>query len=174
MKNRRAFILARLVLFSASLALAKTVEPAGTEMEHFAGKTLHAAVGAYDPATGTFPVTVYDYDRYDRGDANNLATGDILLAGGFLYRIIGRQDVLDDTVFLCEDGEEIYFGQSYDGSDDLIARSTTDDRIFMNAVTILHLPPAEGIIYEDNSDPDLDAEAVVTEGLEDILSVQAE
>ena len=44
----------------------------------------------------------------------------------------------------------------------------------MNEIAVLHLPLAEGAIFEDNSDPDLDAKPVITEGLEGILKVQAE
>ena len=73
------------------------------------------------------------------------------------------------------DGEEIVLGSSGEEDDDsLIARSTMDDRIFMHVTAVLHLPAAEGIVFEDNSNPDLDAEPVVTEGLDAILKVKAE
>ena len=173
MKKLLSLVLAALLLFPAALSLAKTVEPE-TEIDRFAGKTVHATVGAYSEETGTFTVTVYDCDRYDRGDAAKLEAGDTLLAGGYLYKITGQNDIDDTAIFLCEDGEEIYFGDAYDGGDDLIARSTMDDRIFMKAVAVLHLPAAEGIVYEDDSDPDLDAQMTVTKGLENILKVQAE
>ena len=44
----------------------------------------------------------------------------------------------------------------------------------MSVVSVLYLPAAEGIVYEDNSDPDLDAEPVITEGLDAILKIKAE
>ena len=171
MKKQLSLVLAMLMLFPAALSLAKTVEP---DTERLAGATFHATVGEYSEETGTFTVTVYDCDRYNRGDAAKLEAGDTLLAGGYLYKITGQTSIDDTEIFLCEGGEEIYFGDAYDGGEDLIARSTMDDRIFMNVVTVLHLPAAEGIVYEDNSDPDLDAEMTVTEGLENILKVQAE
>ena len=43
----------------------------------------------------------------------------------------------------------------------------------MHAFSILHLPPAAAIRYEDNSDPEKE-EPVVTRGLENILKVKAE
>ena len=55
----------------------------------------------------------------------------------------------------------------------MIARSTDDDRRYMHAFSILHLPAAAAIRYEDNSDPDK-AEAVITEGLDDILKIKSE
>lgn len=44
----------------------------------------------------------------------------------------------------------------------------------MHAIAVLLLPPAEGIVYEDNSDPELDAQMKVYDGLEEILKVKAE
>ena len=166
--------LAIMVLFQTSAALAKTIEPEDTEIERYAGRTLHATVGAYDKEDGTFTVTIYDYDRYDEDDLRMLAAGDTLLAGGRLYRITGEQMVGDTKVFLCDDGEEIYFERSYDDDDDINAYSTMDDRIFMKVVAVLQLPPAGNIVYEDYSDPDLDAEPVITEGLDAILPIQNE
>ena len=72
---------------------------------------------------------------------------------------------------LTEDGGEIIFVQV--GDDHMIAQSTDDDRRFMHAYAVLNLPAAEGIVYEDNSDPEK-AEAVVTKGLDDILKIKAE
>ena len=174
MKKLISLLLAALMLFTVSLAFAGTLEPEDTEVDRLARNTFHATVGAYDEATKTFTVTVYDYDRYDDDAVARLAVGDTILAGGWLYKTTGTQDVDGSPIYLCEGGEEIYFEQAYDDHDDLIARSTTDDRIFMNVVTVLHLPAAEGIVYEDNSDPDLDAKPVITEGLENILQVKAE
>ena len=59
------------------------------------------------------------------------------------------------------------------GDEDMIAQSTDDDRRYMHAFSILHLPAAATIRYEDNSDPEKE-EAVVTEGLESILKIKAE
>ena len=174
MKKLIAITLAVVMLFAVSLSFAQVVEPDDTEIEHLAGKTLHATVGEYNADTKTFTVTVYDYDRFDDDDVAKLAAGDLLLAGGWLYRITGTEDMDGTLIYLCEDGEEIYFTRAQDDHDDMIAHSTMDDRIFMNVVTVLHLPAAEGIVYEDASDPDLDAKPVITEGLENILKAQAE
>ena len=177
MKKLLSALIAVVMLFSVSLAFAKTLEPEDTEIEHLAGKTVSATVGAYDEATKTFTVTVYDYDRYEKEDVAKLAVGDTILAGGWLYKITGTEDVDGEKYFKCEDGEEINFGKSYDAGDDhdeVIARSIMDSRIFMNVVTVLHLPAAEGIVYEDQSDPDLEAKPIIAEGLENILKAKAE
>ena len=163
MKKLTALLLAALMLFSASMALADTVEPKNAGTAGFAGKELRAMVGYYDRETETFTVTVYDYDRYSEEDTKKLDVGDTVLAGGKLYQIISRETVGDTVMFLCNDGEEIYFEKSYDNNTDMIARSSTDDRIFMKVVAVLELPAAEGIIYE-----------TVTEGLEEILKIQAQ
>ena len=76
-----------------------------------------------------------------------------------------------DFLVITEDGSEIVFVQV--GDEDMIAQSTDDDRRYMHAFGILHLPAAANIRYEDNSDPDTE-EAAVTEGLENILAVKAE
>ena len=175
--NRKALVsllLAAVMLFSASLAFAATVEPNDKEMKLLAGKTVHATVGEYSEETKTFRVTVYDYDRYDKGDVEKLAVGDTILAGGELHQITAIRDLDGTKLFICDGDEEIYFGDAYDGSENPIARSTMDDRAFMNVVTVLYVPAAEGLVYEDNSDPDLDAGPVVTEGLENILKIKAE
>ena len=171
MKKLIALTLAVVMLCTVSLAFAKTFEPEG----QLAGKTLHATVGAYDPETKTFTVTVYEYDRFGKDTAGNLAAGDTILVGGRLYTIAGQEDLDGTTVWKSTDGEEIVLGSSGEEDDDsLIARSTMDDRIFMHVTAVLHLPAAEDIVFEDNSNPDLDAEPVVTEGLDAILKVKAE
>ncbi|MBR2822274.1 MAG: hypothetical protein IKE24_01095 [Clostridia bacterium] len=174
MKKIIAAVLAIMMTLTVSLAFAKIVEPDGSDLEHFAGKTIHASVGNYNADDKTFTVTVYDNDRYDDDDVEKLAVGDMVVAGGYLYTITGEQDVDGTRIFLCDVGEEIYFEKAYDNDDDLICRSTFDDRIFMNVVTVLHLPVAEDIVYEDNSDPDLDAKPVIARGLDAILKAQAE
>ena len=174
MKKLIALGLALVMVLAVSLSSAATLTPDRDILEHLAGATVHATVGAYNADDKTFTVTVCDYDRYDDDDVKKLAVGDTILAGGYLYLITGEQDIDDTHIFLCDGGEEIYFEKPYDGGDDLIARSTTDDRIFMNEIAVLHLPLAEGAILEDNSDPDLDAKPIITEGLEGILKVQAD
>lgn len=173
-KKMISLLMAALLLCVGSMASAGTLEPDDPEIEKLAGNTVHATVGAYDAEDKTFTVTVYENDLYDDDDVRKLAVGDVILAGGQLYRIQEEQDLDGTRIFHCEDGEEIYFEKSYDDDDDLIARSTFDDRIFMKVVAVLHLPAAEGIVYEDNSDPDLDAVPVITEGLEAILKAKAE
>jgi len=174
MKKLISMMLVMMMVFSLSMAFAKTVEPGSTRINHLAGATVNATVGAYNQDTKTFTVTVYDCDRYDSESTAALETGDTVLAGGDLYRITGSKELYGSIIYECEGGEEIDLENAYDYSEDLIVRSTMDDRIFMNAVTVLHLPVAEGIIFEDNSDPDLDAEIKVYEGLEEILKIQAE
>lgn len=177
MKKLVSLLLAAVMLCTVSQAFAMTLEPMVAEIEKLAGKTVHATVEAYDEETKTFAVIVYDCGRYAKEDVSNLTVGDTILAGGWLHKITGTEDMDGTVYYLCEDGEEICFEESFDsgdGCDQLIARSSMDDRIFMNAVAVLHLPPADGIVYEDDSDPDLESKPVVTEGLENILKVQAE
>ncbi len=168
-----SLMLAVMMVLGAAAASAMTLEPDDTEIERLAGAILHATVGPYDQDTQTFTLTVYDCDRYDRDDVARLAIGDNVLAGGWIYTIIGTEQIDDTLVFKCEGGEEICFGKAYDDDDDLIARSTFDDRIFMHVVNEVHLPAAENIILEDDSDPDGMNPLVYTR-LADVLAVQAE
>ena len=172
MKKTVSLILAALMILTASMAAAATVEPESTETNGLAGVTVHATVGGYDTRTGTFTVTLYDDDRFDIGNIEKLEAGDTLLAGGWLYSVKEKtEEENGDFTVLTEDGYEIVFFQVGDG--DMIARSTDDDRRYMHAFSILHLPAAAAIRYEDNSDPDKE-EAVITEGLDNILKIKAE
>ena len=87
MKKTASLILAAVMIFTASIATAKTVEPESTETNGLAGVTVHATVGEYDTQTKTFRVTLYDDDRFDIDNIEKLKAGDTLLAGGRLYRI---------------------------------------------------------------------------------------
>ena len=147
MRKMMSLLLSLSILFTVFPAFAGTVCPIVTQIGQLAGKTVNATVGAYDEETKTFTVTVYDYDRYDKEDVANLAVGDTILAGGWLYKINGTENVY----WTCDDGEEICFGQY---GDDVQARSSFNDRVFMSVVTVLHIPAAGGIVYEDFSDPD--------------------
>ena len=172
MKKTVSLILAALMILTMSMAAAVTVEPESTETNGLAGVTVHATVGEYDTRTGTFRVTLYDDDRFDIGNIEKLEAGDTLLAGGWLYSVKEKtEEENGDFTVLTEDGYEIVFFQVGDG--DMIARSTDDDRRYMHAFSVLHLPAAAAIRYEDNSDPDK-TEAVITEGLDDILKIKAE
>ena len=172
MKKTAALILTAVMIFTASLAMAKTVEPESTETDGLAGTTIHATVGEYDEQSRTFTVTLYDDDCFDIDDVEKLKAGDVLLAGGRLYTVREKtEEENGDRLAVTEDGYEIVFYQV--GDDDMIAQSTEDDRRYMHAFAILHLPAAADIRYEDNSDPDRE-DAVVTEGLENILAVKAE
>ena len=71
---------------------------------------------------------------------------------------------------VMDDGSEIVF---LDNGEGFGACSTDDDRIYMHAIAVLLLSPAEGIVYEDNSDPDLDAEMLISEGLDNVLEAKA-
>ena len=170
MRKLISLLLTVAILFTVSLAFAGVIEPVGAAAGRLAGKTVSATVGAYDEETKTFTVTVYDYDRYDQDDVAGLAVGDTVLAGGRLHKITGTVYYDDGVYWQCDDGEEICFGVY---GDDVQACSSTD-RVFMSVVAVLHIPAAEGIVYEDFSDPDPDAEPIVAEGLEAILEIKAE
>ena len=169
-----SLILALILILSVSAAMAKTVEPEDTETERLAGKTISATVGAYDAEfTQTFTVTLYEEDRFDNDDIAALAVGDLLLAGGYPHVVREVTKSPDgDPMVICEDGEEIVFTPAPD-DDEMIARSTDDDRLFMHAFRVVHLPAAADIVLEDLSDPDSE-EAVMTTGLEAILAVKEE
>lgn len=173
MKKLISLLVAVLLVFGTAAAFAATIVPEDDGYEHLAGATFHATIGAFDENTKTFTVTVYDNDHFDEDDVPRLAAGDTLLAGGCLNKIKEIVKEEDLVIYRCEDGEEIYFEPAR-GDDDLIARSTFDDRIFMHVVAELQLPAAEGIVLEDNSDPDLDAVPVIFTGLEEVLKVKAE
>lgn len=171
-KKLVSLILAVAMVFTGSLALAKTVEPEDPETERLAGKTVHATVGEYVDYANAFRVTVYENDRFDDEDIGSLAAGDVLLADGRPYTVSEMTKSPDgELMAVIEDGLEIVFVK--DG-DDYSAHYTDDDRQCMHAVAVLLLPPAEGIVYEDNSDRDLDAQMKVAEGLEEILKAKAE
>ena len=172
MKKIVALMMAVLMVFTVSLALAKTVEPEEPEAEKVAGQTVHATVGEYVDYLKAFRVTVYEEDRFDEDDIEELAAGDILLAGGTpctVKEITAAPD--GEKMAITEGGEEIVFVK--DG-DEYTARSTDDDRQYMHAIAVLLLCPAEGMTYEDDSDPDLEAQAKVYDSLEEILKVKAE
>ena len=177
MKNMKliSLLLAVVMLFTVSAATANTLEPEDPEIERFAGRTLHATVGEYNEDHQVFTVTVYEADCFEDKKIARLAAGDIVLAGGWLYTVKEMTTNPDgDPMAIMEDGSEIVFFPSYDGDDDdLNARSTDDDRLYMHAIAVLHLPAAEGIIYEDDTDPDLDAKMIVAEGLEEVLKAKA-
>lgn len=172
--NRKliSLILAVVMLLTVSPALAKTVEPEDPETEQVAGKTVHATVGEYIDILNAFRVTVYENDRFDDDDIDSLAAGDVLLADGRPYTVREMTKSPDgDLMAVTGDGYEIMFLK--DG-DEYIACYTDDDRQCMHAIAVLLLPPAEGIVYEDNSDPDLGAQMKTAEGLEEILKAKAE
>ena len=115
---------------------------------------------------------LYDDDRFSVDKIEKLEAGDTLLAGGQLYIVKEKtEEEGGDIKVVTEDGSEIVFVQV--GDADMIAQSTDDDRRYMHAFAILRLPAADGIRYEDQSDPEKE-EAVVVEGLENILAAKAE
>ena len=171
-KKLVSFILAIVMVFTVSLALAKTVEPEDPKTERLAGATVNATVGEYVDFLNAFRVTVYENDRFDGDDIGSLAAGDILLANGTPHTVREITKSPDgELMAVTEGGDEIVFVQ--DG-DDYTAHFTDDDRQCMHAIAVLLLPPAEGIVYEDNSDPDLESQMKVIEGLEEILKAKAE
>ena len=172
MKKLVSIALAVLLVLTMSAALAKTVEPEDPETETFAGKTLSATVGEYIDYSNAFRVTVYENDRFDDDDVEGLKAGDILLADGRTFKIKEMSKTPDgELMAVAEDGLEIVFVKD---DDDYTARYTDDDRQCMHAIAVLLLNPAEGIVYEDNSDPDLDAKMKVIEGLDEILKIKKE
>ena len=171
MKKLISLTLAVVMLLSVSIAFAGTVTPDAAEYEGLAGIVVNATVGAYNAEENTFTVTLYQDDSFDMKDVEKLAAGDTLLAGGWLYKVKEKtEDESGDIKVLTEDGSDIVFVQI--GDDHMCAQSTDDDRRFRHAFAILNLPVAEGIVYEDNSDPEK-TEAVITKGLEDILKIKA-
>lgn len=171
MKKLIALILTIALMLTAGLALAKTVEPENTEYEKLAGIVVNATMGEYNQDTKTFTVFLYEDDCFDIEDIEKMKVGDTLLAGERLYKVKEKTEAdSGDIMIVTEGGEEIVFVQV--GDDHMMAESTDDDRRFMHAFAILHLPAAENILYEDNSDPDKE-DAEVTTGLENILKIKA-
>ena len=172
MKKMISLVLAALMICSVSIGLAASMTPDCDELEDLAGIVVNATVGRYNPETKTFTVTLYEDDSFDIEDVEKLAPGDVFLAGGDRYIVKEKSETENgDILVATEDGYEIVFIQV--GDDHMIAQSVDDDRRFMHAFAVLNLPAAEGIIYEDQSDPETQ-EATVTEGLENILKIQAE
>jgi len=172
MKKLAALVMALALMVTAGAAMAAVVEPDDTDIEHFAGLTVNATVGAYDENSKTFKVTLYDFDRYDIDDVERAQVGDILLANGRLFKITEKtENPSGEILFKTDDGYEIYFEQIGEG---LEARLTDDDRMLMHAFAVLDLPLADGAVYEDNSDPDLESKAVTYTGLDEILKIKKE
>ena len=172
MKKLAALVMALALMVTAGAAMAAVVEPDDTDIEHFAGLTVNATVGAYDENSKTFKVTLYDFDRYDIDDVERAQVGDILLANGRLFKITEKtENPSGEILFKTDDGYEIYFEQVGEG---LEARLTDDDRMLMHAFAVLDLPLADGAVYEDNSDPDLESKAVTYTGLDEILKIKKE
>jgi outer membrane lipoprotein-sorting protein len=173
MKKLISLILAVLMVLSVSLAFAELRIPDNAAGGSLAGLVINATVGEYNENTKTFTVTLYEDDSFAIEDVEKLAAGDTLLAGGSLYKVKEKtEEESGDIMIVAEDGEEIVFTQV--GDDHMMAQSTMDDRRYMHAFAVLYLPAAEGIVYEDNSNPEADGKQKVTEGLENILKVKAE
>ena len=171
-KKLISLTLAVVMIFSVSLAFAKTLETEDSDYEHLAGTVVNATVGEYNANTKTFTVTLYEDDCFDGEDVARLAAGDTLLADGRVYRVKEvTKDDSGDIRIIAENGEEMYFTQI--GGENMALRNINDDRRCMHAFAVLQLPAAEGIVYEDNSDPEK-LEAAVTTGLEEILKIKAE
>lgn len=173
MKKLISLILAVAMVLSVSLAFANSLAPDNVAGGPLDGLVVNATVGEYNADAKTFTVTLYEDDSFAVGEVEKLAAGDTLLAGGRLYIVKEKtEDENGDIRIATEGGEEIVFVQV--GDDHMMAQSTDDDRRFMHAFAVLYLPAAEGIVYEDNSNPDLDTEPVITKGLDEILKIKAE
>jgi hypothetical protein len=172
MKKLISLALLAVMLFSVSLAFAKTVEPEDTDYERLAGRVINATVGEYNPDTKTFTVYLYENDRFEREDVAKIAAGDTLLAGGYLYKVKEISPAEDGEFKLAtEDGEEMIFSPK--GDDDMILMNVINDRRYTHVFAVLHLPAAEGLVYEDTTDPEK-MEPVVTRGLDEILKIKEE
>jgi hypothetical protein len=165
MKKLTALVLALALALSVSLAFAEKAIPDIEHIDLKAGETFHAAIGDYNPEDGTFVVRVYAWDTYDEDDVAKLTAGDIILAGGDIYVIKDEREESGDRVFIVNDDEEIYF-EKFDG--ELICRNLLNGRIFMNVVSVLRLPVADDVVYEDASNPDLEVPAKIFSGLQDV------
>ena len=175
MKKLTALVLALALALSVSLAFAGRVEPDVEHYDKLGGTTFNATVGDYDPTYNTFTLYVTAYEKFDKEDVDKLAVGDIILAGGWIYKIQEINESDGYKVFLTEDYAEIYFDTlTGEDGDDLVARNMLNGKIYTNVVAVLHLPVAADIVLEDDSDPDLEAQPIVTKGLEEILKVKAE
>lgn len=180
MKMKKLIALLALVAMMtvSAAALAVTAYPDDTDYDDLPGTTVHATVGAYDELTGTFRVTLYTDDLFEAEDIEALEAGGKLLAGGRMLTVQEKRTAEDGTcIITCETGEEIYFtkaqGDDDDDDNELTAALTDDDRRLMHAYAVLYLRAADGIVYEDASDPEAET-AVVTEGLAEILRIKAE
>ena len=172
MKKWTAFVLAVMMVLAASAAVAKTVEPEEAKTERLAGKTVNATVGEYVDYLNSFRVTVYENDRFDDDDVESLVAGDVLLVDGKPCTVEKMTKSPDgELMAVLDGGMEVVFTKD---DDDYAAHFTDDDRICMHAIAVVMLKPVEGIVYEDNSDPDLDAQMKVIEGLQEILKAKAE
>ena len=171
MKKLIALVLVLALALGVSMAAAEKTVPdiEGVDLE--TGAPFHAAIGEFNPTDKTLELRVYAYDKYDEDDVKKLTAGDVILAGGYLYTIADEKEMDGERVFVCSDGNEIYFEKLNGSNDDLIARTIIDDRIFMNEVSVLHLPIADNAVYEDDSDPNLETAAKIYTGVEDILKV---
>lgn len=172
MKKLITLTLAVVMLLTVSAASAKTMAPDNDGYEDLPGIVVNATVGEYNEVMKTFKVTLYTDDSFEVEDVEKLAVGDLMIAGGQLFTVKEKaEDENGEIMVTAEDGAEIVFIQV--GDDHMMAQSTDDDRRYMHAFAVLYLPAAEGIVYEDNSDPEKE-EAVVTKGLEEILKIKAE
>lgn len=170
-KKLVSWVMIIMMVFSVSFALAATVEPESPELERVAGRTVHATVGEYVDYLHAFRVTVYENDSFDDDEIERLAAGDVLLADGQPFTVKEMTTTSDgELMAVTENGSEIVFVKA---GDDYTAHFTDDDRQCMHAVAVLLLHPADGIVYEDDSNPELDAKMKVYEGLEEILKVKA-
>ena len=173
MKKMVSLVLAVAMLLSVSLASAKTLEPGISSESHVAGLVINATVGEYNAETKTFRVTLYENDSFPYEEVEKLAAGDNVLAGGNLYKVKDiEKDVGGDVTVGTEDGLKLSFVTVGD-ENMILMDSESDDRVFMHAFAIMNLPAAEGLVYEDNSDPEK-TEAVITTGLEEILKIKEE
>lgn len=172
MKKLLSLGLAALMILTVSAACAKTLTTDEDCYEDLPGMVVHATVGEYNADQKTFTVTMYTDDSFEIEDVEKLAAGDTLVAGENVYTVKEIKTTENgETMAVTEDGMEIVFVKADD--EHAIAQSTDDDRRFMHAFAVLRLPVAEGLIYEDASDPEKE-ETEVTKSLEEILKIKEE
>lgn len=173
MKKLTALVLALALALSVSLAFAGQVEPEVHGVKKLSDTSFNATVGEYDPNYKTFTLYVTAAEQFKKADVEKLAVGDTLVVGGWPYKVQEIKETDGYKVYVTDDFGEIYFDTLDEvDSDHLVARSLMNGKVFSNVVTILYLKATEDMVFEDDSEPDLNAQMKVVNGLQDFLAVK--
>ncbi len=168
MKKLTALILALVMMLTATAALAMTLEPEETEVEHFAGGSYNATLGIYVPAENLMDVIVFETDLFEKEDVEKLQAGDVVMLNGTWQKVASIEKTEDGWLVKDEKGGETYFAPYQDSDDKLYAMAAEDDRICVHTVAQFGLPLAQDCVLEDLSDLEA-AEAKITRGIEEIV-----